>query len=226
MKLKYSLVSLSKEFDPILFKGIIDIAYTFFHKYLKDSEYFSSTKTIDEINEFLSKYQGTYQPGGQSVVFTLKFYNFGSQYPSMLKIYDKIAPLQLINHILSVEFFNEEFYNGIEIKNKIYKITLPKNLVVSSCPDINSALLIQEFSEGPIPDSLVPLSSICKVIGKSGYVIDFFSKNWRILKNLDIQSMNLSYIDILFSNKVFDINRMNKLKKQLLNTSITVTDDI
>ena len=226
MKLKYSLVPLDKEFNPRSIKEIIDIAYTLFYNYLNDSEYFTSTRSISEINSYLSKFQGIYQPGGQSVVFTLKFTLEFSQFPIILKIYDKISPLQLINHIMSVEIFNDEFQKGIEIRNKIFKIAPPKNLFVSSCPELNSSLLIQTFSEGSIPNALVPLSSICKVIGKNGYVIDFFSKNWRIIESSEKNTMNLSYIDILFSNKIFDTKQMDSLKKQMLNTSITTTGEI
>jgi hypothetical protein len=173
------------------------------------------SENIEFINRFVDIHKGKYISGGRTVLFTLKFYLNRYKTPLILKMYNKISPIQIINHLLSVRIFNQEFEKGIPIKDYQFYVYPSKNLIVSYSPECKCVILIQEFSEGSVPNSDIPLSSICKVIGKKGYVIDFFSKNWRILSTNNASVIKLNYIDILFSNKIGRNDKITELNQKL-----------
>ncbi|MHA1991736.1 MAG: hypothetical protein ACW981_12800 [Candidatus Hodarchaeales archaeon] len=215
MNIQYSIVSLDNTVGTLIYKDILEKSLLIFQRNLEEIDYFSKSRNIEEVNLFVNKNHGKYLPGGRTVLFTIKFHVSTVKKPLILKVYNKISPMQLINHILSVDLFNIEFNNGIRVKNSLYYIIPSKNLLVSYSPELKILILIQEFSQGSIPDSLIPLSSICKVIGKKGYVIDFFAKNWRLQLNDDKELIKLNYIDILLSNKIFDEKGVKKLNQKL-----------
>jgi len=222
MSIKYSIVPLDKTIEKLIYKDILEKSVLIFKRNLEEINFFSNSRNIEEINLLVDENRGKYLPGGRTVLFTIKFYESSKQKPLILKVYNKLSPMQLINHILSVDLFNQEFSNGIKVKNDNFYIIPSKNLLASYSPELGILILIQEFSQGSIPNSFIPLSSICKVIGKKGYVIDFFAKNWRIQLKDEKDSLKMNYIDILLSNKIFEERRVKKLNQNLNSNFISL----
>lgn len=224
MIITYSLVPIDSTTKISNFIGIIEHALMILNLSFKNPDYFTKSENIEFINRLIGNYQGKYLPGGRTVLFSLKFFLDDKKNPLILKIYNKFSPIQILHHTLSVKLFNQEFETGLTVKNTQFKITPSKNLTVSYSPEFKCVILIQEFSNGFVPHSKIPLSSICKIIGKKGYVIDFFVNNWRILDSDTKSSVNLNYIDILFSNKIVrDIN-LNKMSEKLKSDYYSITN--
>lgn len=214
MNFSYSSVSIQPNIDTSSFKHLIEIIAHIIHISGKEESYFLNSKNIQMINMMLDDFQGKYLPGGRTVLFTIKFKMDNVIFPLILKAYHKLSPLQILNHIVSVETFENTFKEGIIIQDMSYIVFPSKNILVSVLNDLGCVFLIQEFSEGQIPNSSIPLSSICKIIGSNGFVIDFFAKNWRLIWKEE-KRVKLSYIDTLLSNKMFSKKRHSYLRNQL-----------
>ncbi len=183
---------------------------------------FLSPEKIELIKEKLGKKLiGTkFYPGGSSVLF-------GWSFPSeqvgrlMYKPYYSRHLTQLLIHYFCISEFLKSFkLIDLDPKLQDYRFATPKVIGIAKIEAFERefpTLIVEEVQGDTIKDDLnliKAISHLSKKLAKTGLICDPYSANWKYYSNQD--KKHISYIDLLSSNKLKDINsRISKLIKQL-----------
>ncbi|MHA1992927.1 MAG: hypothetical protein ACW97Z_00135 [Candidatus Hodarchaeales archaeon] len=183
---------------------------------------FLGPKKIELIKEKLGKKLiGTqFYAGGSSVLF-------GWSFPSeqvgrlMYKPYYSRHLTQLLIHYFCISDFLTTIKKiNLEPELKEYRFITPKVIGIAKIEAFDKEypiLIVEEVQGDTIKEDLTlvkAISHLTKKLAKSGLICDPYPANWKYYSNQDRQ--HISYIDLLSSNMLKDINsRIASLIQQL-----------
>ncbi|MHA1978906.1 MAG: hypothetical protein ACW98I_18530 [Candidatus Hodarchaeales archaeon] len=183
---------------------------------------FLSPEKIDLIKEKLGKKLiGTqFYPGGSSVLFA---WSFPSEQVGrlMYKPYYKRHLTQLLIHYFCIgDFLTSLKEIDLEPDMQKFRFITPKVIGIAKIEMFDKefpTLIVEEVQGDTIKDDLhlvKSVSNLTKKLAKKGLICDPYPANWKYYSEENRQ--HISYIDLLSSNKLKDINsRIAKLITQL-----------
>ena len=205
--------TLFPEFKSVISKSLLENNLKLVSSVINFSKgNFLGQNKIDLItNKLGKKMEGTrLYAGGTSVLFGWGF-TFQNIDGVMIKPYYSREIFQLMLHYLSISDFLVAVKSIENSKKSMIKLKIPKVMGIAKIDTLNRnfpVLIMEEVRgdsiKGDFP-AIKEISNAVRGLAREGIICDPYPSNWKYLNN-EIRT-DISYIDLVSSNKLTDVNR-------------------